>query len=92
VLTAVGKPAGRAQGKPARSGLSYKDQRELGSLPAKIESLEMELSELQETMSSPGFYQSDKDEIQRVSKKLAEVEKTLETSFDRWNELEEIAQ
>lgn len=74
---------------PAKAKLSYKDQRELGNLPGKIEKLETRLTELQETMSAPGFYQSDQVEIQRIAKELAEVEEKLEVAFERWSELEE---
>jgi ATP-binding cassette subfamily F protein uup len=41
-----------------KTKLGYKDQRELASLPAKIEKLEEELSQLAEQMTEPGFYQS----------------------------------
>jgi ATP-binding cassette subfamily F protein uup len=68
--------------------LSYKDQRELGNLPAKIEKLESQQSQLEEQMSAPGFYQSDYEKVQLVSQKLAEVQGQLEAAFERWSELE----
>ena len=43
--------------------LSYKEQRELEELPARIESLESEQAELHSTTSSSEFYQQDKDAI-----------------------------
>ena len=68
--------------------LSYKDQRELGNLPGKIEKLEKLQTQLEETMSAPGFFQSDHERVQRVSQELSEVQAQLETAFDRWGELE----
>jgi len=77
--------------KPAKANkpkLSYKDQRELGSLPGKIEKLEKLQALLEETMSAPGFFQSDHEQVQRISKELADVQGKLEAAFNRWDELE----
>jgi len=68
--------------------LSYKDQRELGNLPAKIEKLDLQLAQLEEQMSAPGFYESDYEQVQGVSRELAEVQHKLEAAFDRWDKLE----
>ena len=77
--------------KPAKAKkpkLSYNDQRELGSLPGKIEKLEKQQALLEETMSEPGFFQSDQEQVRRVSKELGEVQEKLEAAFNRWDELE----
>ena len=71
--------------------LSYKDQRELGNLPARIEKLEKQQSQLEEQMSTPDFYQSDHEKVQRVMCELAEVQARLETAFNRWDELEALS-
>ncbi|MCP4044617.1 MAG: ATP-binding cassette domain-containing protein, partial [Gammaproteobacteria bacterium] len=68
--------------------LTYKDQRELGNLPAKIEKLENLQSQLEEQLAAPGFYQSGHEQIQRVTGELAEVLEKLEAAYDRWDELE----
>ena len=68
--------------------LSYKDQRELESLPAKIETLESELSQLQETLADPSFYQSDNDTISQAQNQLQQLESDLEHCFERWEALE----
>jgi len=81
--TAKRKPA-----KVKKPKLSYNDQRELGSLPGKIEKLEKQQASLEETMSAPGFFQSDHEQVQRVSKELADVQGKLEAAFNRWGELE----
>jgi len=72
-----------------KTKLSYRDQRELENLPAKIEELEEELSQLAEQMAAPGFYQSDYESVQRVTLELTEVQNQLEAAFNRWHELED---
>jgi ATP-binding cassette subfamily F protein uup len=73
---------------PQRHKLSYKEQRELGSLPARIEALEKRQSELETQLADPRFYQSPQEEIQRLTQELAEVHSQLEHCFQRWGELE----
>jgi ATP-binding cassette subfamily F protein uup len=68
--------------------LSYKEQRELNDLPAQIESLEKQQSELELRLAEPDFYQSPQEEIQRVTRQLADVHAQLEKVFERWDELE----
>ena len=68
--------------------LSYKDQRELGNLPGKIEKLEEQQAQLEAQLSEPGFYQSERETIQQVTNELARVQAELEAVFERWDELE----
>ena len=75
------------KGKPRK--LSYKDQRELEELPLRIETLETEQSEIQQTVSSANFYQQDKETIATTLSRLEEIEKELEHCFQRWELLEE---
>jgi ATP-binding cassette subfamily F protein uup len=80
--------ASKKQAKPKKPKLSYNDQRELGSLPGKIEKLEKQQVLLEETMSAPGFFQGDHEQVQRVSRELADVQGQLEAAFNRWDKLE----
>ena len=68
--------------------LSYKDQRELDSLPAEIEGLEVSISEISGTISEPGFYQTDRAAIEVVEGRLANAQKQLAESYARWELLE----
>ena len=87
---ATGIPAAnKAQASSKKRRLSYKEQREMGSLPGKIEALEQQQAQLEEKISSPGFYQSDYGEVQRVLGELTQVQGQLETAFERWDALEE---
>jgi ATP-binding cassette subfamily F protein uup len=72
--------------------LSYKDQRELGNLPGKIEKLELKQTQLEQELSEPGFYQSDQEKIRSVTGELSEVQKQLEAAYNRWDELEALKQ
>ncbi len=67
--------------------LSYKEQRELDSLPEKIEQLEAEQEELQAKMAEPSFYQKPQDEIKQVSQRLEAVGEELLECLERWEEL-----
>ncbi len=68
--------------------LSYKAQRELDSLPARLESLEVEQNSLQAQIAAPEFYQQDKDDVAKTLAKLEQVGNELEQCFARWEELE----
>jgi len=81
--------ANKKPAKAQKTKLSYNDQRELGNLPVKIEKLEKQQVLLEEAMSAPGFFQSDHEQVQRVSKELSGVQGQLEAAFNRWDELEE---
>lgn len=71
---------------------TFKEQQELAGLPKTIESLETEQRDLHARMASPGFYQQDKSEIAKASKRLEEIERELESSFERWDLLEGLAE
>ncbi len=68
--------------------LSYKDKRELESLPAQIEALESEQTSLQEQINEPGFYRQDKAEIDAGLARLEQLQAELATGYQRWEALE----
>ncbi|WP_116369103.1 ATP-binding cassette domain-containing protein [Parahaliea mediterranea] len=74
---------------PARRKLSYKDQRELDSLPGKIEALEQRQGELEAAIADPGFYQQEREATEPVLEELGSVQAALEAAMERWMELEE---
>ena len=75
-----------------RKKLSYKLQRELDELPAKIEALEEKRAELTEKTSQSDFYQQNTDDVTRILNELQETEKELEACEERWLELEEMTE
>ncbi|MGF1758728.1 ABC transporter ATP-binding protein [Photobacterium sagamiensis] len=68
--------------------LSYKFQKELESLPKRIEDLENEIAQLQEQINDPVFFQDVKNDTQATLSRLAVVEEEFEQAFERWEELE----
>ncbi|QLB19338.1 ABC transporter ATP-binding protein [Mannheimia granulomatis] len=70
--------------------LSYKDQRELDELPAKMEALEAEIEALQTEVNSADFFAKDQAYTQAKLQQLADTELALEQAFERWEELENI--
>nr|WP_247670869.1 ABC transporter ATP-binding protein [Alteromonas sp. MMG017] len=68
--------------------LSYKDQRELESLPADIEQYENELAEMQLLVNDPEFFKKGNDETAKTLALLAEKEQALSQKYARWDELE----
>jgi hypothetical protein len=43
-------------------------------------------SEMQ--MSAPGFYKTERENIQRVMRELEQVQQQMDVAFNRWSELE----
>lgn len=72
--------------------LSYKLQRELEALPAKLEQLEVDIEDLQQTVNSADFFTKPVEETQPILDKLSAVEQELEIAFERWEELEAMQQ
>ena len=68
--------------------LSYKDQRELDSLPAEIGQIEAAIAALQANIAAPNFYAQDAEIVQQELQRLGETEKLLEQRVERWGELE----
>jgi len=73
-----------------RQTLSFKQQRELESLPQRIEALETEQKNLYQAMSDPLFYQQAGDEIVSAKARLEALEQEIETACMRWEELESL--
>lgn len=90
------KPGKPAQPKPPPAGrrtpgkLSYKDRRELESLPSQIESLEEEQERLHASMADSSFYRKGGEAISEAKDRLAAVEAQLEEAYGRWEALEEL--
>ena len=78
-------------GKPAttRRKQSFKEKQELEELPAHIEALETEHTELSERMADPSFHRQDADTVASASRRLEELEAELERAYRRWEELED---
>ena len=81
-------PAAPAASAPIRIKLSFKENRELASLPAEIEQLEQEQRELAARMSSGSYHAEGAARIKVDRERGAAVERMLEEKFARWAELD----
>ncbi len=70
--------------------LSYKQQRELDKLPAQIEVLEAIIDGLQARIAAPDFYGQPHDQVEKALDELGSSNSKLESSIERWTELEEM--
>lgn len=75
--------------------LSYKEKFELEKkrdelelLPGTIEELETELDGLQTRMSQSDYFKTAPDAMAADQKRLEQLEAQLETTLERWEELE----
>ncbi|UPG85194.1 ATP-binding cassette domain-containing protein [Luteibacter aegosomatis] len=68
--------------------LSFKEQRELELLPAKLEQLEAEIAKRTAAMNDPKYFQQDAAAITKANDELVKLQAELETAFARWEELE----
>ena len=66
--------------------LSYREQQELKSLPARIEEVETEIAAVNALLSDPATYQQGNGA--ETSRRLAGLEATLEQLFERWSDLD----
>lgn len=73
---------------PKGKKLGYKEARELEALPALIEKLETEQSELIALIGDPAFYQKPATEVTQVQNRMSKVESDLNQAYARWEELE----
>ena len=86
--TLAKSPAKKAAHKKLSYKLSYKEQRELDELPAKIEQLEAQLAQLEAKINEPTFYNNEQTIIDDTLKTLSDVERALNEALERWTELE----
>jgi ATP-binding cassette subfamily F protein uup len=85
---AVAAAAAEAVAIPKRK-LSYKEQRELESLPGEIEKLEVEQQQLTQKMSGPDYHRLAPDEMRRDGERAVELESLIAERMERWIHLEE---
>ena len=80
--------AGSTPRKPSSARLSFKDQRELESLPELIERLEAEKSLLEAEVADAGFYTKARDLVQRKLARLGALPAEIDATYARWSQLD----
>jgi ATP-binding cassette subfamily F protein uup len=69
--------------------LSYKDARELETLPARIDGLIDEIAALERKLADPGLYGRDRSAFEGATQRLEAARHELAAAEERWLELEE---
>jgi ABC transport system ATP-binding/permease protein len=88
VTTPAVKGPKKQRGGSGSRNLTYKEQRELEALPAKIEALEAEQAQLHRMMGGAEFYRQRSDKITATMERLQMITNELETCYGRWQALE----
>ncbi len=86
-----GAKSGADRGPTRAKRMGFKEKRELGELPSRIEALEAEKAALYELLASPEIYTTRVNEVAPTQKRLAVIEEELRAAFARWMALEAIA-
>ena len=79
-------PQPRPRERAAR--LTWKEERELESLPADLEALEREQVALGERMASPDYYKQGAEGLRADRARASEIETLLAQKLERWVDLE----
>ena len=87
ISSSATEPRSRADGSKK---LSYKDTRELAELPGRIAALEEEQKTIALKLEDPVLYQSQPQEVNALSARLAEIDDELMTLLERWEVLESL--
>ena len=85
----VAREAGRGVSSREKSTkLTYKETRELESLPQEIETLEAEQRALYARMHEPDYYRQPADALRADRERTDEIERLLMEKLERWEALE----
>ena len=68
--------------------LNTKERRELEQMPARIEKLEAEQTELAQQMAAADFQQGPRDKMLKVQQRLSAIEQEMTQIYARWEALE----
>ena len=71
----------------SKKKLSYKEQRELDGLPARIEALETEQADIQRALADGSLYSSDAARAAQLLLRNQVIEEELMEALDRWTAL-----
>ena len=92
------KPQGKAQGaekpsvKPAKSALTFSEQKRLDDLPNQIARLEAEIAKLADLLADPDLYSRDPVKFRKATDMTAERQTTLAAAEEEWLLLTEKAE
>lgn len=87
------KPASASTAAPVattapKKKLSYKEQRDLETLPALIAQLEDEQKTITEKLADAGLYSSQPEEVKRLNQRFEEIDGLLLEALEKWEAIE----
>nr|WP_236075185.1 ATP-binding cassette domain-containing protein [Mariprofundus sp. EBB-1] len=68
--------------------LTYKEQSELDALPAQIEAMEAEKTDIEARFCQADYFTANPEAFQADQTRLSDIETKLETAYERWQEIE----
>ncbi|KTT69277.1 ABC-F family ATP-binding cassette domain-containing protein [Sphingomonas endophytica] len=77
---------------PARTKLSYKDQRDYDLLPKRIEEIDARIAADEAALADPALYTRDPAQFDRLSKGIATLREEKDAAELRWLELAEMVE
>ena len=89
--SADAKPQATAARDKPKVKMSFKEQRELDTLPKEIEALEQEQLALTARMSSADYHKQGADAIKTDRRRAEDIERLLHEKFERWSVLDQKA-
>ena len=75
---------GAAAPRATKAKLSYKEQRELDALPARIEALEAEQKQIAVAVADPALYAKDPQRATALHARATRIEDELTAALERW--------
>ena len=87
-LTAPDGSPTRDRPKTRKSGLSFNEERELATLPARIDALEMRIGEIRGRLADPALYRDAGQEVKALRSELGQADGELADAYARWEALE----
>jgi ATP-binding cassette subfamily F protein uup len=89
VTTKESQPIRVVEEAKQKKKLSYKEMQELEKLPSLIDELESLIESLQEEVNQGDFFSQEEKITKNILNQLEEAESKLETTYARWQELDE---
>ncbi|WP_029040239.1 ABC-F family ATP-binding cassette domain-containing protein [Cucumibacter marinus] len=84
----VSKPAQAPSAPKPKRKLSFKEKHALETLPARMQTIEVEIAEAERRLADPDFYRKDPEGFDKTSKAHAALQTELEEAEQQWLELE----
>ncbi len=84
---ATAAPTG-GTGPAAARRLSFKDQRELASLPERLQQLEADKARIEAALADPAFYRDSPAALPEHLRRLEVLNREIDAGYARWAELE----